>query len=579
MHKNIEQLESILRIKERELYSIQKIGQALSSTLNLDQLLLLIMKEITDLMNADRSTLYLVDPSKKEIWSKIALKAEIKEIRQKFGIGISGYVAATGEIVNIPDAYRDVRFDPSTDARTGYTTKSILCMPVWEPDIPKGKRQLIGVIQVLNKKSGPFTEEDQGILQAISSQVAISLSNAKLYQQLEIKYRQIDLLHDFEEKLSSEFDIQVVLKNMLKSTVQRLNAQQVGIIFPLNGKIFVLGLNHLGHYLDRQYSSIEETLGETLNQPSLLQNLEFETKIKTYFNLSAESNTPEVNFISCGSKERSDINIILLFQPMPNSMITYQTPDIQVLEIVAQKIIRALEIHKIREELLQKERLSAIGQMMSKIVHDLRSPITSIYGFTELLVAEGTTTEEIKEYADIILLEIQTLSNMIKEILDYAKGKTSILPRKCVAEDILKRFKPQADQLFRNTRIKFEVWNNSKKLIYADIEKMTRLLYNIAKNAKEAMNDEGNFNCKAFDRDNQVIFELVDNGPGIPDEIRDRLFENFVSSGKEKGTGLGLAIVKKIAEDHHGRIEIKSEKGKGTSFFVKLPEVEVESEH
>ncbi len=108
--RKITELQARLQQKERELFSIQKIGQALSSTLHLDDLLGVIMKEITHLMDADRSTLYLVDRKKNEIWSKIALKAEVKEIRQKIGVGISGYVAASGEKINIPDAYQDSRF-------------------------------------------------------------------------------------------------------------------------------------------------------------------------------------------------------------------------------------------------------------------------------------------------------------------------------------------------------------------------------------------------------------------------------------------------------------------------------------
>jgi len=157
----LQNLQARLQQKEREIYSIQKIGQALSSTLHLDELLGVIMREITHLMNADRSTLYLVDRNKQEIWSKIALKAEVKEIRQKMGVGISGYVAASGEKINIPDAYQDSRFDPTTDKRTGYHTRSILCLPVWEPATSQQQqREVLGVIQVLNKSEGHFTAED-----------------------------------------------------------------------------------------------------------------------------------------------------------------------------------------------------------------------------------------------------------------------------------------------------------------------------------------------------------------------------------------------------------------------------------
>jgi signal transduction histidine kinase len=161
---------------------------------------------------------------------------------------------------------------------------------------------------------------------------------------------------------------------------------------------------------------------------------------------------------------------------------------------------------------------------------------------------------------------------MTSEILDFAKGKTSILPRKVGVGDIIKRFQPQAEQLFRNTGTKLHIDNTSIKLLYADIDKLTRVFYNIAKNAKEALKNKGDFYFKVSDKNGEVIFELSDNGPGIPDEIKGRLFESFVTSGKESGTGLGLAIVKKIIDEHHGRIEMKSSNTAGTTFSVTLPE-------
>ena len=229
---NLNELEKKLEQKEKEIYSIQKIGQALSSTLHLDQLLALIMKEITHLMNADRSTLYLIDNRKGEIWSKIALKSEIKEIRLKIGVGISGHVAATGEVINIPDAYQDSRFDPTTDKKTGYQTRSILCIPVWEPTKAEDSRQVLGVIQVLNKKEGPFTSQDEGILQAVASEVAIAISNARLYEELERKYNEIDLLYGFEQKLSGVYKLSELFQSIMSSTIDHLNCDETGLIFP-----------------------------------------------------------------------------------------------------------------------------------------------------------------------------------------------------------------------------------------------------------------------------------------------------------------------------------------------------------
>jgi signal transduction histidine kinase len=187
-----------------------------------------------------------------------------------------------------------------------------------------------------------------------------------------------------------------------------------------------------------------------------------------------------------------------------------------------------------------------------------------------------TSPEERQEYSQIMQLEIQSIMTMITEILDFSKGKTSILPRKASAAEILKRFQPQIDQLFRNSGIAIKLENNSKKLIHIDIEKLTRVFYNISKNAKEALKNQGNFYFKIYDAEKEVIFELKDDGPGIPEEIRGQLFDSFVTSGKESGTGLGLAIVKKIIDEHYGKIEISTAKGQGTTFFIRIPEFKKE---
>ncbi len=561
--------------KEKELFSIQKIGRALSNTLQLDNLLDLIMKEITQMMDADRSTLYLIDRQKGEIWSKIALKAEVREIRQKIGKGISGYVAETGETVNIPDAYRDSRFDPSTDKRTGYRTRSILCLPVWQPAVREEEREIMGVIQVLNKKEGHFTAADEGILAAIASQVAIAISNARLYQQLEKKYREIDLLHEFEQMLSAEFQLDQIFRRMLGSSLQHLGGESAALIFPERGSFRVLQLDRKGAVQERSLAHLKEAVKTAVagSADELTLRSENVRELLRELMLSGE---PYTKIIRLEDDDNPDRLAVLFFSRDAAAGNGSGLADLQLLDIVEQKILRALDLQNLRETLLSQERLSAVGKMMSTIVHDLRTPVSAIHGFTELLTDEEITPGEKKEYADIIRMEIQSITNMTTEILDFAKGKTSILPRKSSVSNIVKRFRPTAEQLFRNSGIEFRLENSSRKLIYVDEEKFTRVLYNITKNAKEALANRGTFLFKSYDLEDKVVFELRDNGPGIPEEIRNRLFESFVTSGKEHGTGLGLAIVKKIVDEHHGQIDIQSQTGKGTLFLIELPEYKKE---
>jgi signal transduction histidine kinase len=105
-------------------------------------------------------------------------------------------------------------------------------------------------------------------------------------------------------------------------------------------------------------------------------------------------------------------------------------------------------------------------------------------------------------------------------------------------------------------------------MVYIDPEKVSRVFMNIMKNALEAMDPGGTFSLIANSVDGEVEFLLSDTGKGIPAEIKDRLFDSFVTSGKKEGTGLGLAIVKKIIEQHDGKIEVESEPGKGTTFKI-----------
>ncbi len=110
-------------------------------------------------------------------------------------------------------------------------------------------------------------------------------------------------------------------------------------------------------------------------------------------------------------------------------------------------------------------------------------------------------------------------------------------------------------------------------MVYVDPEKISRVFMNIMKNALEAMAKGGTFRIEASQENGEVKFSLSDTGGGIPEEIRDKLFDSFVTSGKEGGTGLGLAIVKKVIDEHKGRIEVESETGVGTTFNIYFKKV------
>lgn len=188
---------------------------------NLDKLLQTITRGASSVLGADRSTLFVVDRAKKQIWSKVAQGAGITEIRIPIGAGIAGQVALTGEIINIKDAYADSRFNREVDKRTGYVTRSILCMAMKDAN-----DRIIGVFQLLNKASGAFTIEDEHLLQAFAAQAAIAVKNAMLNEEIRKRMEVSETLLKVMKSVGSELHIDELLKKIVNSTSEVMNAER-----------------------------------------------------------------------------------------------------------------------------------------------------------------------------------------------------------------------------------------------------------------------------------------------------------------------------------------------------------------
>ena len=155
---------------------ILDVTRRLMSITDLDALLRDMATATTQLLDADRATIFIVDRERGEIWSRVALGTGAGEIRQAIGVGIAGLVAATGDRVNIPDAYDDPRFNPEPDQRTGYRTKSLLTFPMTGQN-----ERVIGVFQVVNKNGGgEFTADDEETLSSLGASAAVAVENAQL---------------------------------------------------------------------------------------------------------------------------------------------------------------------------------------------------------------------------------------------------------------------------------------------------------------------------------------------------------------------------------------------------------------
>src|SRR3954469_20744575 len=206
---------------DRRRDALLQIGLAIGSAVEIDALLDVVMGHLTALLSAQRSTLYLVDRRRGEIWSKVLQGGDLREIRLPLGEGIAGDVVATGETANIPDAYQDPRFKAEFDKLSGFHTRSILCAPV------AGKAgEVLGAVQVLNRPDGqPFDAEDEQSLAAVAAQIAVALENARLFAAERRKVRELDLLYTVERELSQATDAAQLLDVALSRATELSGAE------------------------------------------------------------------------------------------------------------------------------------------------------------------------------------------------------------------------------------------------------------------------------------------------------------------------------------------------------------------
>ncbi len=581
-HPEIEELRARLRAEEKKLARVQKIGQALSSALDLDRLLALVMDNITELMDAGRSTLYLLRDDGRELWYKVVQGGEVLEIHLKVGEGIAGWVAQSGETVNIPDAYSDTRFQPAVDLRSGYRTKSILCMPM-----RNNQGAIIGVVQVLNKQGGPFTAEDETLLAALASQAAVAIENSKLYQsmvkknvelldakeKLQQRSNELNLLFEVEREMNAALNLDELLDRLLRRAMQLLGAEAGSIV--LREKDEDLHFRSVAGRVSEYVKRVRVKVGEGIvgwvaaNRIPLIVN-DPENDPRHDRDLAESLGHVPRHILCAPIVAETDVLGAIELLDKKDSEKGFDDTDLKLLLLIAGQTSRAIQLSRAKEERLNQSRLASIGQMLSGMLHDLKTPMTIASGYAQLM-AQIDEPEQREEFVELILKQFEHMSAMTREVLAFARGESNVLIRKVYLHKFFEEITEHLKHEFAGRNIELDLLPAYKGVAFFDQQKMLRVVHNIARNAAQAMPQGGTFTLRSEAVDGRLVFEFSDTGVGIPPEMEGRLFEAFSTSGKQEGTGLGLAIVKKIVEEHQGEISYRSTRGVGTTFRIEIP--------
>lgn len=559
--------------------ALVELGLALSSTLDLDVLLALVVERAAQLLRADGATLFLVDPATGELWSKVLRGTKVREIRLSPGRGIAGWVARTGRPANVADAYVDDRFDSDVDRRTGFRTRSVACAPLADR-----AGRVLGVLEVIDRRPDAFGQEEERLLAAVASQTVVALENARLFTEagertealavaraeLERRVEELDLLLGLEQRLGGAVDLVAGLDAVLERAMHVVGAAagSVLLVDQGSGQLYFRtarggrpeALRTLRIERGRGIAGTVAVLGRPILANDVTRESAFDPELAERIGYRVAS------ALCVPIGEGEPVGALELL----NKKGGFDAEDEALLGVVAAQIGRRVDVERARERQGREERLATIGQLLSGVLHDVRNPLTVVAGYTQLMAIEPDGAER-KKICQLLLRQLDAVDAMTREVLDFARGKVAVLKRRVV----LGPFMAELEELLARELVGSGV-SLRLRVSYAgparfDAVKVRRAVVNIARNAREAMPRGGRFSIHVAKHGDRLTFRMSDTGPGIPEEIRDHLYESFATHGKEDGTGLGLAIVKRIAEEHGGSIACRTRTGKGTTFVLSLP--------
>ncbi|NTW02811.1 MAG: GAF domain-containing protein, partial [Oscillochloris sp.] len=514
-----------------ELATLNEIAAAVTSSLNARDIYHLVMEKLNEYFQVDAGSLLMLDHETDDLVFVMTLEAgeeKLFGVRVPQGQGFVGMVAQSQRYAIIHDAQSDPRFYAKVSESVNYDVRTILCVPIIVKD------RTIGVIELLNKRDGIFTEEEADRLMRMAATIGVAIENARLFQE-------VTTVRDrFEAILNSTND--GILMADMHGAVVTAN--------PMAAQVFACRKEGL---IGRQ---IDELLAELSARALAVSSpLWLNDENATGQVVELEFSSPQTRFIRhytlpVREANGSEIGRLALFQD----------------------ISKERELAQLRED------------YTGMLIHDLRAPLTAIMNGIMMVKRGlgGPISEQQQELLGIAHQGSQTMLEMVNTLLDIAKMEQGHMPLEVEPLSPYALIDETMDRLLvsaRNQRVKLEQQLSvGLPLLEADKEKLVRVLQNLIDNAiKFSPTDasvtlgavslqitEGNtgnvvglpLHLPALAPGNWLAFWVSDQGPGIPPQYHERIFEKFgqVRGRKVRGTGLGLTFCKLVIESHSGKI-------------------------
>ncbi|MDI6730991.1 MAG: histidine kinase N-terminal 7TM domain-containing protein [Candidatus Margulisbacteria bacterium] len=532
------------RIFFRSRYDYQKtlrqISQQVASVIQLEELTMLLVSSFVDTMKVSEISFLLADKDKEHFRSVAVSLPRYKKIEIDVASPVVNWLNATKDILvryEVEDEISRLESLGKEEEEKRKTLEEVrdemvrLGISVWIPIVSKS--EIIGIIALGDKLSGDiFSTEDIGLLGTLSSQAAVALDNARLYDE-------VVNMKDYSEEILQSM-VSGVLTTDFKGRIVTLNQMAEKIC----GKKFeeVVG------------KSCGEVWGKRGSIPQVIEN---SLKDRTYINFESGVASPEkglvpVSFSTTLLRDHSGrkIGVLLTIQDLS-------------------------EVKELEGKVRQADKLGALATMAAGMAHEIKNPLSSMKVLSQLLPLKYNDPEFRKKLQEILPREINRIDRIVESLLGFARA-SALQFEKCNIHDILneniKYFAGKAKEADVEIKTQFA----DLPEIEIDRGQMSQVFSNLILNSIQAMPNGGEINIvtspgKMIDNVLQNIkVQISDTGYGIPEDMRKKLFDPFFTT-KHGGTGLGLTISHNIVEGHKGDIKVESQVGKGTGFTITLP--------
>ncbi|MBK6647357.1 MAG: GAF domain-containing protein [Anaerolineales bacterium] len=574
--------------RARQLTTLNDITRQLTSTLELNPLLQNILENAVGILNCEAGSLFMVDDQTDELVFRVTVGPVADNLigkRLAPGTGIVGRaVQSRKPIIENEDQNSSSRFK-GVDQQTGFVSRSLLAVPL------QAKDRVIGVVEVINRRDGlPFVRDDSALLTAFAGQAAVAIENARLYtltdQELASRVEELSVMQRIDRELNASLEMDRAMRITLDWALRQsaAGAGLIGILEETNLRVMA----HQG--LDEQMAALGERLLMKIELPSMTAAIE--TGLPQRAEVAVEASRNKLLMASQNQMvipiRRETTVIGLLYLESSGDA----QADLDFLTRLTDHAAIAISNAQLYSQVQRAN--EAKSEFVSLVAHELKNPMTSIKGYTDLLAsgAVGQITDMQGNFLTTIKSNVERMSTLVSDLNDNSKIEAGKLRLEFKAtkivdlvEEVIRTFTRQLEE--KKQSLNLNVPSNLPAM-WADRVRVAQVLTNLVSNAYKYTPEGGLIHVGVEESQNQwdadgaprvLHIWVKDSGIGMAPEDQQKIFQKFFRSDDPKarespGTGLGLNITKSLVEMQGGRIWFESEYRMGTAFHFTVPVAE-----